>query len=44
MRNGKLSAGKNIISLDMSNLAAGSYNLVAEWRSGFKKVNQLIKQ
>jgi hypothetical protein len=44
MRQGKLSAGKNIMSIDMSKLAAGTYNLVAEWESGFRRITKLIKQ
>lgn len=44
MRQEKLVAGKNIMSIDMSNLAAGIYNLVAEWGAGFRKSKQLIKQ
>jgi len=44
MRQGKLSPGKNIMNIETSNLAAGIYNLVAEWGAGFRKTKQLIKQ
>ncbi len=44
MRQGKFPAGKNIMSIDMSCLTAGTYNLIAEWGAGFKKIKQLIKQ
>jgi hypothetical protein len=44
MRQEKLSAGKNIMDIEMSNLPAGIYNLVAEWGAGFRKIKQLIKQ
>jgi hypothetical protein len=43
MRDGKLSNGKNSMSIDVSNLATGAYNLVAEWGSGFKQTKQIIK-
>jgi hypothetical protein len=44
MRQGKLSADKNVMTIDMSNLATGTYNLVAEWGTGFRKSKLLIKQ
>jgi len=43
MREGKLSAGKNIINVDMSNVPAGTYNLIAQY-GGSTQVKQIIKQ
>ena len=44
MRQGKLSAGKNIMNIDMSKLPPGTYNLIAECGAGFRMIKQLIKQ
>jgi type IX secretion system substrate protein len=44
MRQEKLSAGENLMSIDMRKLATGTYNLIAEWGAGFRKIKQLIKQ
>ncbi|HUS02871.1 MAG TPA: T9SS type A sorting domain-containing protein [Chitinophagaceae bacterium] len=44
IREEKLVPGKNFTSIDMTNFAAGNYNLIAEWGTGFKKNKQLIKQ
>lgn len=43
MRQGKVSAGKNMMTIDISKLPAGTYNLVTEF-GGFRQVKQLIKQ
>ena len=43
MRQGKLSAGKNMMSIDMSRLPPGTYNLIADC-GGFSQIKQLIRQ
>jgi hypothetical protein len=43
MRQGKLSAGNNIMSIDMSKLPSGTYNLITEF-GGFRQIKQLIKR
>lgn len=44
MRQGNLTAGKNIMPIDMSKMPSGSYILIAEFGAGLKKIEQLIKQ
>jgi hypothetical protein len=43
MREEKLSAGKNIINVDMSNMPAGAYTLIAQY-SGSTQGKEIIKQ
>ena len=44
LQHGKLSAGKNMMSIDMNKLPAGAYKLIAECESGFRQIKQIIKQ
>jgi type IX secretion system substrate protein len=43
IREGKLSAGKNIFTVDMSNMPSGTYNLIIQF-SGLTQIKQIIKQ
>jgi hypothetical protein len=43
MRQGKLLAGKNVMTIDMSKLPAGTYKLITEYGTGLRQIKQLIK-
>jgi len=43
-RQGNLTAGKNIMPIDMSKMPSGTYILIAEFGAGLKTIEQLIKQ
>ncbi len=44
MRQGNLSAGKNVMAIDMSKLSSGTYMLIADFGAGVKMTERLIKQ
>ena len=44
IRKENLSAGKNIMAIDMSKLSSGTYVLIADFGTGVKITEQLIKQ
>lgn len=44
MRQGNLTAGKNTMPVDMRKMPPGTYILIAEFGTGFRMIEQLIKQ